>query len=87
MVSLHVSTIQRYSTKDGPGIRSTVFLIGCNLRCVWCSNPAAAFLIAVPEMSKLCTRISGCGIYAGWRTSYAQDGAAAFLRAGGNLSL
>ena len=34
-----ISTIQGYSTKDGPGIRSTVFLIGCNLRCAWCSNP------------------------------------------------
>jgi len=31
--------IQHYSTKDGPGIRSTVFLCGCNLRCKWCANP------------------------------------------------
>ncbi len=34
-----ISTIQKYSLKDGPGIRSTVFLIGCNLNCKWCSNP------------------------------------------------
>lgn len=34
-----ISTIQRYSTKDGPGIRSTVFFKGCNLRCKWCANP------------------------------------------------
>lgn len=34
-----ISTIQGYSTKDGPGIRSTVFLVACNLRCKWCSNP------------------------------------------------
>ncbi|WP_312426856.1 glycyl-radical enzyme activating protein [Lacrimispora sp.] len=34
-----ISTIQKYSTKDGPGIRSTVFFMGCNLRCKWCSNP------------------------------------------------
>lgn len=34
-----ISTIQRYSTKDGPGIRSTVFFVGCNLLCSWCSNP------------------------------------------------
>lgn len=34
-----ISTIQRYSTKDGPGIRSTVFFVGCNLLCNWCSNP------------------------------------------------
>ncbi|MDR1307885.1 MAG: glycyl-radical enzyme activating protein [Treponema sp.] len=34
-----VSRVQRYSTRDGPGIRSTVFCMGCNLRCLWCSNP------------------------------------------------
>jgi pyruvate formate lyase activating enzyme len=34
-----ISKIQRYSTKDGPGIRSTVFCAGCNLRCLWCANP------------------------------------------------
>ena len=31
--------IQRYSIQDGPGIRTTVFLKGCPLRCQWCSNP------------------------------------------------
>ena len=31
--------IQRYSIQDGPGIRTTVFLKGCPLRCEWCSNP------------------------------------------------
>ena len=34
-----ISTIQKYSTKDGPGLRSTVFVVGCNLRCKWCANP------------------------------------------------
>lgn len=34
-----ISKIQRYSTKDGPGLRSTVFMMGCNLRCAWCANP------------------------------------------------
>ena len=34
-----VSHIQRFSTEDGPGIRTTVFFQGCNLRCAWCHNP------------------------------------------------
>ena len=31
--------IQRFSLHDGPGIRTTVFLKGCPLRCIWCHNP------------------------------------------------
>lgn len=34
-----VSNIQRYSIHDGGGIRTTVFLKGCPLRCFWCANP------------------------------------------------
>jgi pyruvate formate lyase activating enzyme len=34
-----VFNIQRYSVDDGPGIRTTVFLKGCPLRCKWCHNP------------------------------------------------
>lgn len=34
-----VFNIQRFSIHDGPGIRTTVFLKGCPLRCGWCSNP------------------------------------------------
>ncbi|MDY7019294.1 MAG: glycyl-radical enzyme activating protein [Chloroflexota bacterium] len=34
-----IFNIQRFSLHDGPGIRSTVFMKGCPLRCRWCSNP------------------------------------------------
>lgn len=34
-----VFNIQRFSIDDGPGIRTTVFLKGCNLHCRWCHNP------------------------------------------------
>ena len=36
---IYVSNIQRFSIHDGPGIRTTVFFKGCNLRCLWCHNP------------------------------------------------
>ncbi len=34
-----VLDIQRFSLDDGPGIRTTVFLKGCNMQCKWCHNP------------------------------------------------
>ena len=36
---LNLSNIQHFSVGDGEGIRTTVFLKGCNLRCPWCHNP------------------------------------------------
>ena len=37
--SLTVFNIQRMSTEDGPGLRTTVFVKGCGLECRWCHNP------------------------------------------------
>lgn len=34
-----IFNIQKFSIHDGPGIRTTVFLKGCPLRCTWCANP------------------------------------------------
>ena len=39
--SAPVLDIQRMSTEDGPGLRTTVFLKGCSLGCTWCHNPEA----------------------------------------------
>jgi len=41
-----VFDIQRFSIHDGPGIRTTVFLKGCNLECPWCQNPESISLKA-----------------------------------------
>lgn len=35
----NIFDIQRFSVHDGPGIRTTVFLKGCPLKCLWCHNP------------------------------------------------
>ena len=34
-----IADIQRFSLHDGPGIRTTIFMKGCNLSCAWCHNP------------------------------------------------
>lgn len=54
-----VFNIQRFSIHDGPGIRTTVFLKGCNLSCFWCHNPEGQSFAPVLQIYKnLCI---GCG--------------------------
>jgi len=50
--------LQRFSIHDGPGIRTTVFLKGCPLRCWWCSNPES--ISPKPQLSYLAARCIGC---------------------------
>jgi len=42
VMTMIVTDIQRFSIHDGPGVRTTVFLHGCPLRCGWCHNPETA---------------------------------------------
>ena len=39
----NVFDIQHFCTHDGPGVRTTVFLKGCPLKCVWCHNPESHY--------------------------------------------
>jgi pyruvate formate lyase activating enzyme len=50
--------IKRYSIHDGPGIRTTVFLKGCPLRCLWCHNPEG--IDQAPELMQWPSRCSRC---------------------------
>jgi pyruvate formate lyase activating enzyme len=52
-----VFDLRRYSTRDGPGIRTTVFLKGCPLRCAWCHNPEG--LSPDPEILRRPERCAG----------------------------
>lgn len=57
----HIFDIQRFSINDGPGIRTTVFLKGCPLRCIWCDNPESQEQL--PQLfyfESLCTRCGHC---------------------------
>lgn len=50
--------IQRFSIHDGPGIRTTVFMKGCPLRCQWCSNPES--IRPYPEIMTSDLRCNRC---------------------------
>lgn len=54
-----VFNIQRFCLHDGPGIRTTVFLKGCPMRCIWCSNPES--INPAPQLGFARTSCNGCG--------------------------
>lgn len=53
-----VFEIKRFAVDDGPGIRTTVFLKGCPLRCWWCHNPEGQ--LQTPELMFRKTRCTIC---------------------------
>jgi len=56
----HIFDIQRFSIHDGPGIRTTVFFAGCNLRCFWCHNPES--LTKEARLQFFPVKCIGCGV-------------------------
>ena len=51
--------IKRFAVHDGPGIRTTLFLKGCSLRCIWCHNPESRFM--QPELAIHYPKCTCCG--------------------------
>lgn len=54
-----IFNLVRGSFVDGWGVRTTIFLKGCPLRCKWCCNPEGQRY--VPELRLFRQRCSGCG--------------------------
>lgn len=54
-----ITDIQRFSLNDGPGIRTTVFFKGCNMRCTWCHNPET--LSMEQDLMFYPSKCIGCG--------------------------
>ena len=54
-----ITDIQRFSLNDGPGIRTTVFFKGCNMRCAWCHNPET--LSMSQDLMFYPSKCIGCG--------------------------
>jgi len=70
-----ISKIQGYSTKDGPGIRSTVFCAGCNIRCIWCANPE--LLDGQPQIlyhRQRCVHCGACAALSGGTITLGPEG-------------
>lgn len=54
-----IFNLQRFSIHDGPGIRTTVFMKGCPLKCLWCANPESQDFI--PNLMVRDINCRGCG--------------------------
>lgn len=63
-MTLDITNIQTFSIHDGSGIRTTLFLAGCPLKCVWCHNPETqtgkATLVFEEAKCTLCRRCADC---------------------------
>lgn len=59
--SLLVMEIERFAVQDGPGIRTAVFLKGCEMRCPWCANPESQRrAVLLMHDGTACVRCGAC---------------------------
>lgn len=56
----YVFDIERASTVDGPGLRTTIFFKGCNLNCFWCHNPEGKS--PAPQIAFFREKCISCGV-------------------------
>jgi glycyl-radical enzyme activating protein len=75
-VTGRIVSIQRCSIHDGPGLRTTIFMKGCQLNCPWCHNPEAiAFSTQEMHYPEKCIGCGECadGCFSGSRTAVGTD--------------
>lgn len=80
-ISGSIVDIKRFSVHDGPGIRTTIFLKGCSLHCIWCHNPES--ISDTPELcyyDKKCVNCWQCVAACPQNSHRMEDGRHVFIR-------
>ncbi len=79
--------IQRFSTHDGPGVRTIVFLKGCALRCRWCCNPESQSFDIETMLQNGISKIMGKDVTVGEVLDEVLKDRVYYRRSGGGLTL